>query len=128
MRPKYSTIQKIAAAAEKSIGSDDYKEIINKISDKEALALAVVTLDKAVAHGGFSEWKLHGYGSSKRAMRILNNILPEIGTPEARAVLAAKTAYAYSISQKQNILSTQAYRKVREPFMKQANKFVENMA
>lgn len=128
MRTKYSTTQKIAADAKKSIGSEDYSEIINKVSDKQALALAVVTLDKAVSHGGFSEWRLNGYGRSKRAMRILNNFLPKINTSEAKAVLNAKKAYSYSISQKQNVLSTKQYREVRKPFMKQVNQYIENLA
>lgn len=128
MRPKYTMTQKIAADALKAIGSEDYNEIINKISDKQALALAVVTMDKAVAHGGFSEWRMSGYGRSKRAMRILNNVLPKINTAESKAVLKAKKAYAYSISQKQNVLSTKQYRDVRQSFMTQVNNYIERLA
>lgn len=102
----------------------DYKKAINKATDAEALAIVVDRMDKAVLAGGFVGWKKSGLSNSKRGMRVLNRLIPQIGTPEALAVLQAKKDYMHSVCVKQNNRQTENYKNMREKFLKQINTYV----
>ena len=122
---KTNTVEKIAEQAiMKEGGFTSYLELINKVTDKEAFALAIKTLDNSVTKGGFREWRVKGFSHSKRASRVMNKFLAKIDTNEANAVLKAKKSYTYSISEKQNYASTDAYKAVRKSFLNQVDKFL----
>lgn len=115
--------QKISNKAVKATGLKNYLDIVRKVSNKEAFALAVTTLDKSVApkDGDFTKWVAGGYSHSKRAMRVFHDVMETIDTPEAKAVLAAKKDYIYSVCKGQNIKSTNLYRANRVKFLEQAD-------
>ena len=129
MSKKLSLAQKIANKATKATGLNKYLDIVNAVSNKEAFALAVTTLDQSVApkDGDFTKWVAGGYSHSKRAMRVFHDVMDTIDTPEAKAVLAAKKNYIYSVCKGQNIKSTNLYRANREKFLEQADKVLSAM-
>jgi hypothetical protein len=117
---KVSMTEKIADQAKLAEGGfTPYLDLINKVNDKQVLALAVATLDQTVTRGGFNEWRIKGFSHSKRASRVLNEFLAKLDTPEANTVLKAKKDYIYSVCEKQNVASTEAYKAVRKNFLTQ---------
>jgi hypothetical protein len=124
MTKKLSVTEKIVNKVKKEVGPETYLALINKVSDKEALALAVSALDKSVLKGGFHAWRLDGYSHSKRASRVMRQMLPQINTIEADMVMKAKKSYIYSVCEKQNDASTNAYKSVRKAFLEQVDNFL----
>lgn len=120
---KTSLAEQIALKAMRS-SHYDYKKAINKATDAETLAIVVARMDKAILAGGFAGWKKNGLSNSKRGMRVLNRLIPKLGTPEAVGVLEAKKKFMYSVCVKQNVRSTEQYKAMRGAFLKQVDLFV----
>lgn len=119
-----SYVEKIA---EKQLKFKTYKDAINATTDGRALAIVIAKMDKAVMEGGFEKMRKAGFTNSKRGMRLMNVLFPEMKTAEAAAVLEAKQGYMYSTCKKQNKLSTAAYKSVRGPFLKQADAYLKEL-
>ncbi len=128
MSKPLSLAQKIANKATKASGLTDYLAIVNAVSDKEAFALAVTTLDQVVAakDGDFSKWVAAGYSHSKRAMRVFHDVMGKLEDPAAQAVLQAKKDYIYAVCKGRNIKSTNQYKANRAAFLKAADEYLKS--
>lgn len=124
-----SLAQKISNKALKSCADlTDYLAIVNAVSDKEAFALAVTTLDQSLIKGGdFQKWVAGGFSHSKRAMRVFHDVMGKLDTPASNAVLDAKKSYIYSVCKGRNVSSSQQYLANRVQFLADADKALEAM-
>jgi hypothetical protein len=128
MTKKMTVAEKIANKAIKSVGEMPFGDLINQLSDKEALAVAVVQIDREVGKKDFDTWRSKGYSRSKRSMRVMHKLLSQMNSPEADAVLKLKEGYLYSVCKKQNELSTEGYKAVRKSFLPKFDAFLQKLA
>lgn len=128
MTKKLSVAEKIANQAVRKAGTvASFNELVNKLSDKEVLAVACVNLDKEVVKADFETWRNAGFSRSKRSMRVMHRLLSQMKDPAADAVIHAKHGYLYSVCAKTNKSSTAEYKAIRAKFLPKLDQFLTSI-